>query len=42
VVIDAPTWERAQPAAADFEKCPCVPIRGRAATQEVHALRLRA
>ncbi len=38
VVIDAPTWERAQTAAVGFEKHPAVPIRGRRETQDVYAL----
>ena len=42
LVIDHPTWERAQPAAADFEKRPEVPIRGRRETQDVYALPLRS
>jgi class 3 adenylate cyclase len=41
VVIDSPTWGRAQAAAADFEKRPDVPIRGRRETQDVYALPLR-
>lgn len=41
VLIDAPTREWAQAAAADFEKRPEVPIRGRRATQDVYALPLR-
>jgi class 3 adenylate cyclase len=41
VVIDSPTWERAQASAADFEKRPEVPIRGRRAIQDVYALPLR-
>jgi len=40
VVIDSVTCERAQPAAADFEKRPDVPIRGRRDTQDVYALNL--
>jgi adenylate cyclase len=40
VVIDRTTWERAQPAAADFETRAAVPIRGRRETQDVHALPL--
>jgi class 3 adenylate cyclase len=42
VVIDAVTWERAQPAAAGFEKRSAVPIRGRRETQDVYALPLRS
>jgi class 3 adenylate cyclase len=38
LVIDGGTWERAQPAAADFEKRPDLPIRGRRETQDVYAL----
>ncbi|MBW2448743.1 MAG: adenylate/guanylate cyclase domain-containing protein, partial [Deltaproteobacteria bacterium] len=38
VVIDADTWERAQSAAADFDKRPDVPIRGRRETQDVYVL----
>ena len=38
LVIDHATWERAQPAAAAFEKRPDVPIRGRRETQDVYAL----
>jgi class 3 adenylate cyclase len=41
VVIDAPTWQRAQASAADFEKRPAVPIRGRRETQDVYALPMR-
>ena len=41
VVIDTPTWGCAQASAADFEKRPEVPIRGRRAIQEVYALPLR-
>jgi adenylate cyclase len=40
VVIDRTTWERAQPAAADFETRTGVPIRGRRQTQDVYALLL--
>jgi class 3 adenylate cyclase len=40
LVIDVGTWERAQPAAAAFEKRSGVPIRGRRETQDVYALRL--
>ena len=42
LVIDAVTWERAQPAAEDFEKRPEVPIRGRRETQDVYALPMRS
>ena len=42
LVIDHPTWERAQPAAAGFEKRPGVPIRGRRETQDVYALPMRS
>ncbi len=38
LVIDHPTWERAQPAAAGFEKRSDVPIRGRRDPQDVYAL----
>ncbi len=38
LVIDHPTWERAQPAAAGFEKRPGVPIRGRRETQDLYGL----
>ncbi len=38
LVIDHPTWERAQPAAAGFEKRPDVPIRGRRETQDLYVL----
>jgi adenylate cyclase len=38
LVIDAMTWQRAQAAAADFEKRADVPIRGRRETQDVYAL----
>jgi class 3 adenylate cyclase len=40
VVIDGPTWEKAQAAAADFEKRPDVPIRGRRETHDLYALPL--
>jgi class 3 adenylate cyclase len=40
VVVDGATWQRAQAAAADFEKRPAVPIRGRRETQDVYALPL--
>ncbi len=42
LVIDHPTWERAQPAAAGFEKRPGVPIRGLRETQDVYALPMRS
>ncbi len=42
LVIDHPTWERAQPAAAGFEKRPDVPIRGRRETQDVYTLPMRS
>jgi adenylate cyclase len=42
LVIDVLTWERAQPAAQDFEKRPDVPIRGRRESQDVYALLVRA
>jgi class 3 adenylate cyclase len=42
LVIDRATWERAQPAAKDFEKRPEVPIRGRRETQDVYALPMRS
>ncbi len=42
LVIDHPTWERAQPAAAGFEKRPGVPIRGLSETQDVYALPMRS
>ncbi len=38
LVIDSATWERAQPAAAGFEKRSDVPIRGRRETQDVYTL----
>ncbi|MEE8474456.1 MAG: adenylate/guanylate cyclase domain-containing protein, partial [Myxococcota bacterium] len=38
LVIDRATWEKAQPAAAGFEKRPDVRIRGRRQTQDVYAL----
>jgi class 3 adenylate cyclase len=41
LVIDAPTWERAQSAPGDFEKRSDVPIRGRRETQDVYALPTR-
>jgi hypothetical protein len=36
LVIDHTTWERAQPAAAAFEKRPDVPIRGRRDLQDLY------
>jgi class 3 adenylate cyclase len=42
LVIDHATWERAQPAAAGFEKRPDLPIRGRRETQDVYALPMRS
>ncbi len=42
LVIDTTTWDRAQPAAADFEKRSEVPIRGRRQTQDVYALPMRS
>ena len=42
LVIDSDTWERAQPAAADFEKRPDVPIRGRRETQDLYVLPMPA
>ncbi len=42
LLIDHATWERAQPAAAGFEKRPDVPIRGRRATQDVYVLPMPA
>ncbi len=42
LVIDAPTWERAQAAAGDFEKRSNVPIRGRRETQDVYVLPMRS
>jgi class 3 adenylate cyclase len=42
LVIDGRTWERAQPAAEDFEKRSEVPIRGRRETQDVYALPMRS
>jgi class 3 adenylate cyclase len=38
LVTDGGTWERARHAAADFEKRPDVPIRGRRETQDVYVL----
>ena len=42
LVIDGGTCERAEQAAADFEKWPEVPIRGRRGPQDVYALPMRA
>ena len=43
LVIDGGTWERAQPAAEDFEKRSDVPIRGRREPMDLYALpQLRA
>jgi hypothetical protein len=42
LVIDPGTWGRAQPGAADFEKRPDVPIRGRRETQDVYVLLMRS
>ncbi len=42
LVIDHATWERAQPAAAGFEKRPDVPIRGRRETQDLYVLAMPA
>ena len=43
LVIDHGTWERAQPAAEDFEKRSDVPIRGRREPMDLYALpQLRA
>ena len=42
LVIDGGTWERAQPAAGDFEKRSEVPIRGRHETQDVYTLPMRS
>jgi len=42
LVIDPGTWERAQHAAAGFEKRSAVPIRGRRETQDVYALPMSA
>jgi class 3 adenylate cyclase len=42
LVIDAGTWERAQPAAEDFEKRSEVPIRGRREAQDVYVLPTRS
>jgi adenylate cyclase len=38
LVIDGSTWEKAQPAAAGFEKRPAVEIRGRRQTQDLYVL----
>ena len=42
LVIDNRTWERAQPAAEDFEKHQDVPIRGRRGAQDVYALPMQS
>ncbi len=42
LIIDRATCERAQPAAADFEKRTDVAIRGRRETQEVYALAMQS
>ena len=42
LVIDRATWERAQPAAAGFEKRPDVPIRGRRETRDLYVLPMPA
>jgi adenylate cyclase len=42
LVIDHATWEKAQPAAAGFEKRPDVPIRGRRETQDLYVLLMPA
>jgi class 3 adenylate cyclase len=42
LVIDHATWEKAQPAAAGFDKRPDVPIRGRRATQDLYVLAMPA
>ncbi len=42
LVIDATTWQRAEAAAASFERRSAVPIRGRRETQDLYALPLRA
>jgi len=42
LMINHATWERAQPAAAGFEKRPDVPIRGRRETQDVYLLPMPA
>jgi class 3 adenylate cyclase len=42
LVIDVRTWERAQPAAADFVKQTEVPIRGRRMAQDLYALPIQA
>jgi adenylate cyclase len=41
LVIDRTTWQRAQPAATDFEKRSEVAIRGRRESQDVYALPVR-
>jgi class 3 adenylate cyclase len=42
LVVDGTTWERARPAAADFEKRTDVPIPGRRGTQHVYTLPIRS
>jgi adenylate cyclase len=42
LVIDRATWERAQAAAADFEKRSEVPIRGRRETRDVYTLPMQS
>ncbi len=42
LVIDRATRERAQPSAADFEKRPDVPIRGRREPQDLYVLPMPA
>jgi adenylate cyclase len=41
LVVDPSTWERAQPATADFVKRADLPIRGRRQRQDVYALPVR-
>ena len=41
LVIDHATWERAQSAAAGFEKRPDVPIRGRREPQDLYVFPMR-
>jgi len=40
-VIDATTWQRAEPAAHDFEKRAEVSIRGRRETKDIYLLAMR-
>ncbi len=42
LVIDDATWERAQPAAEEFDKRSEVPIRGRRETQDVYVMPIPA